>query len=93
MLVKRLSKVRNCAAAFAGALAEVGLPPRDIPLALLAFNLGVEVGQLAFVAVALAVMALLRRARGSLPRWAGAIPAYVIGSVAMFWTVQRVAAF
>ena len=78
---------------FAGALAEVGLPPGDIPLALLAFNLGVEVGQLAFVAVVLAVIALVRRVCGPLPRWAGAIPAYAIGSVAMFWTVQRVAAF
>ena len=53
---------------FAGALSEVGLPANDIPLALLFFNLGVEAGQLAFVAVTLGVIALLRRMR--LPEWA-----------------------
>ena len=41
---------------FAGALAQVGLPPTDIPLSLLAFNLGVEAGQLSFIAAVLAVL-------------------------------------
>ena len=52
---------------FAGALAEVGLPPKAIPLALLCFNVGVELGQLAFVAVVLglgAASARLRRRAG-----------------------------
>jgi hydrogenase/urease accessory protein HupE len=78
---------------FAGALAEIGLPTEQIPLALLFFNVGVEAGQLAFVAVVLAAMALLDRSRTKLPRWAGTVPPYVIGSVAMLWVIQRTAAF
>lgn len=72
---------------FAGALSEVGLPANDIPLALLFFNLGVEAGQLAFVAVTLGVIALLQRVR--LPEWAPILPPYAIGAVAMFWVIQR----
>ena len=75
---------------FAGALSQVGLPANDIPLALLFFNLGVEAGQLAFVIVALAVIALLRRIR--LPEWTPILPPYAIGSVAMFWVIQRTVA-
>ena len=75
---------------FAGALSQVGLPANDIPLALLNFNLGVEAGQLAFVVVALGVIALLRRVR--LPEWTPLLPPYAIGSVAMFWVIQRTAA-
>ena len=75
---------------FAGALSEVGLPANDIPLALLFFNLGVEAGQLAFVAVTLGVIALLRRIR--LPEWSPILPPYAIGSVAMFWVIERTAA-
>lgn len=77
---------------FAGALSEVGLPPNDIPMALLLFNLGVEGGQLAFVAVVLAIIALVNRIRLPLPRWLRLAPPYAIGSVAMFWVIQRVAA-
>ena len=77
---------------FAGALAQVGLPPHDIPLALLFFNLGVEAGQLAFVGAVLAVIALVRRAKFSFPRWTQLIPPYAIGGVALFWVIQRVAA-
>jgi hypothetical protein len=76
---------------FAGALSEVGLPQGHIPLALLLFNVGVEVGQLLFVALALACFAGLRRLR--LPRWAPLVAPYVIGSIAMFWVAQRVAAY
>lgn len=76
---------------FAGALAQVGLPPHDIPFALLLFNLGVEAGQLAFVAVVLATIALVNRVRLPLPEWARLIPPYAIGSMAMFWVIQRVA--
>ena len=80
---------------FAGALAEVGLPQQAIPLALLTFNVGVELGQLAFVAAVLAVGAALAPLR--LPaRWQRAVaplPAYAIGSVATVWLIERVAAF
>jgi hydrogenase/urease accessory protein HupE len=75
---------------FAGALSEVGLPANDIPLALLYFNVGVEAGQLAFVAVALGVIALLRRVQ--LPQWAPILPPYAIGSIAMYWVIERAAA-
>jgi hydrogenase/urease accessory protein HupE len=75
---------------FAGALSDVGLPANDIPLALLFFNVGVEAGQLAFVAVALGVIALLRRIR--LPDWTPHLPPYAIGSVAMYWVIERTAA-
>src|SRR6185295_9558805 len=54
---------------FAGALSAVGLPQGHIPLALLFFNLGVEVGQLVFIAAALTIVALLRRLRIPVPRW------------------------
>jgi hypothetical protein len=75
---------------FAGALASAGLPADAIPLALLSFNLGVEVGQLAFIAAALAVLALLPHTADP---WAWRVPVYVIGAVAAYWTLARVAAF
>jgi hydrogenase/urease accessory protein HupE len=78
---------------FAGALAEVGLPETDIQLALLVFNLGVEAGQLLFVAGVLALLWLGRRMVVSAPRWLQDVPAYAIGSLAAFWLIQRVAAF
>lgn len=78
---------------FAGALSEVGLPQAHIPLALLFFNLGVEVGQLLFIAAVLASLALLRRVRFDAPRWAQALPAYAIGGIAMFWVFDRISAF
>jgi hydrogenase/urease accessory protein HupE len=78
---------------FAGALREVGLPEQAIPLALLCFNLGVEVGQLTFLAVALPLLAWLRRSALAQTAWAWRLPAYGIGCVAAFWTIERVAAF
>jgi HupE/UreJ protein len=77
---------------FAGALSEVGLPPGEIPLALLLFNLGVEAGQLFFIAGVLLVVVLLRRFVTTTPAWLRAVPAYGIGSVAAFWLITRVAA-
>lgn len=74
---------------FSGALSEVGLPVGDIPLALLLFNLGVEVGQLLFVAAVLVVLAALRRLRGAWPQWLRQAPAYAVGSVSAFWLLQR----
>ncbi|MBP2237015.1 hypothetical protein J2Z31_003529 [Sinorhizobium kostiense] len=78
---------------FAGALSETGLPTTHIPLALLFFNLGVEFGQLLFVAVVLALAAVARRFPLPLPPWGQRVPAYAIGSIAMFWTLQRLATF
>ena len=78
---------------FAGALAEVGLPGPAIPVALLFFNVGVEIGQLVFVTAVLGVVFLLTRIPKTWPRWADAVPAYAIGAVAMFWVIERIAAF
>jgi hypothetical protein len=76
---------------FAGALAEVGLPQGEIPLALFAFNVGVELGQLAFVAVVLSLARLIRIAPLRLPIWGPAVAGYAIGSVAAFWVMARLA--
>jgi hypothetical protein len=80
---------------FAGALAEIGLPQRDLPLALFTFNVGVEIGQLIFVGAVLAARALLLRCR--LPEFAVrcAQPAasYALGTLAAFWFIERLAGF
>jgi len=78
---------------FAGALAEVGLPQRAIPLALFTFNVGVEIGQLLFVVAMLAAGALLLRVPVRRPRWTAWVAPYAIGTVAMFWVAERVASF
>lgn len=78
---------------FAGALAEVGLPQTAIPLALLTFNVGVEVGQLMFVAAVLALRFIGVRLFRADAKWLPAATAYGIGSVAAFWTIERVAGF
>jgi hydrogenase/urease accessory protein HupE len=78
---------------FAGALAEVGLPQKAIPIALFTFNVGVEVGQLVFVAAVLAVTAVWRRVPMPRRDWMPYLAPYAIGSVAMFWVVDRVSAF
>lgn len=78
---------------FAGALSEVGLPEGQIPVALMFFNLGVEAGQLLFIASVLALVAGAKCIRMAWPRWVELMPAYAIGSVAMAWVIQRVAAF
>jgi hydrogenase/urease accessory protein HupE len=88
---------------FAGALSEIGLPEKDIPLALLFFNVGVEFGQLAFIAAVVLVLSGIARVAGrgrSVLRgvWQAEsllrLPvAYLIGTVAAFWMVERVVAF
>ena len=74
---------------FASALKNLGLPQGDIPLALFCFNVGVEIGQLMFVAVILASMALFRRLI-STPRRPIVASAYSIGIVAAYWTLERI---
>jgi hypothetical protein len=85
---------------FARALLEVGLPPGEVPLALLAFNLGVEIGQLLFIAVVVSAGALLARLLPALVAdlrrpggRAHVAMAYAIGGVAGYWFVGRVVAF
>jgi hydrogenase/urease accessory protein HupE len=78
---------------FAGALAETGLPQTAIPVALLMFNVGVELGQLFFVAAVLVLWALGRRLLSTEPAWVLPVTAYAIGSIAAFWTFERVVSF
>lgn len=78
---------------FAGALREVGLPEGQLPLALLAFNGGVEVGQLAFVLAVWALRALVRRTKPTWSTPARALAPYVIGVPAAYWLFARVASF
>jgi hydrogenase/urease accessory protein HupE len=82
---------------FAGALAQVGLPQSSIPVALLFFNVGVEIGQLLFVGAVLAVIAMSwrvgQRLRLPQPAWLWRVAPYAIGALASFWLVDRIAAF
>ncbi len=78
---------------FAGGLSEAGLPAAHVPAALLFFSIGVETGHFLFIGAVLMLLALVRRARIPFPGWAGLVPPYAIGSLAMFWVIQRVIAF
>jgi hypothetical protein len=73
---------------FAGALKQIGMPQVDVPLALLFFNLGVEVGQLMFIAAILGLLSLLRRFV-VLSKAAPITAAYGIGTIATFWVIER----
>jgi hydrogenase/urease accessory protein HupE len=78
---------------FAGALREVGLPSQAIPVALLFFNLGVELGQLAFVLIVVGLRHVFRGQLQRLPRGAWRVPTYGIGGVAAFWVIERLTRF
>lgn len=77
---------------FAGALAETGLPGDAIPLALLFFNLGVELGQIAFVLAVLLFARVVARLGNAGAPALRLVPAYSIGCIAAFWTIERFAA-
>jgi hydrogenase/urease accessory protein HupE len=80
---------------FAGALAEIGLPAGEVPLALFCFNVGVEAGQLLFVLLVVGLARALHRwSRGALrAEPVRGLVAYGIGAVAAFWVIDRVAGF
>jgi hypothetical protein len=77
---------------FAGALTRLGLAPEAIPAALLFFNVGVEIGQLAFVGLVLVLARAHRVLAAQLPRPLDAVPAYLVGGIATFWFGGRLAA-
>jgi hypothetical protein len=74
---------------FASALVSLGLPESAIPLALLFFNIGVEIGQVLFIVVVLALLASWRKMEMRLPAWGRQLPAYAMGSIASLWFVGR----
>jgi len=78
--------------AFAGALVQIGLPANAIPLSLLLFNIGVEIGQLLFIALVLAIGWAWMRLRNPISSWPRWIPPYAIGSFAAMWLLERVSA-
>jgi len=78
---------------FAGALNEIGLPEQSIPLALLLFNVGVELGQLGFIGVALLTYGILKRFTFNYPDWSNQAAGYAIGTVAAYWTIERMVGF
>jgi hypothetical protein len=82
---------------FAGALGEVGLPQHAIPFALLFFNIGVEIGQIAFVALVAIFLSIIGSVRRipifPRPPWAWRIAPYALGSIAAFWLIERAAGF
>jgi hypothetical protein len=79
---------------FAGALADIGLPQNNVPLALLFFNIGIEIGQIIFVLIALSIWWLIKRAlqlkqnainqERLLP-----IPVYMLGGLSAMWCIER----
>jgi hydrogenase/urease accessory protein HupE len=76
---------------FAGALAEAGLPAGQIPLALVSFNAGIELGQLAFVAAVLVLGSLARRAAPQLAPGSTRVAVYAMGILAAYWCFERMA--
>jgi HupE / UreJ protein len=74
---------------FAGALAETGLPQDNVPLALLFFNVGIEIGQIAFILAVLGVWVLIRRPLAAWQDRLLPIPIYVLGSLSAMWCIER----
>jgi hypothetical protein len=74
---------------FAGALAETGLPQDNLPLALLFFNVGIEIGQLAFIALAFAVWFVIRRPLAPWRERLLPVPIYVLGALSAMWCIER----
>lgn len=78
---------------FAGALQEIGFPQQHIFTALLTFNIGVELGQLMFIGIVLLLFLLKKRYLKIIPFWSSKILPYIIGSIASFWLIERIAGF
>ena len=74
---------------FASGLTNMGLPRAEIPMALLLFNLGVEAGQMLFVLLIVLLTRAFRTLEIRWPRWVEAVPAYAVGTLGAYWTLQR----
>ena len=78
---------------FAGALSEIGFPQKEVPLALLTFNIGVELGQLIFIGIVGLLWMILKKINGPQPNWSWKVLPYSMGIIASFWLVERIVAF
>jgi hypothetical protein len=76
---------------FASALTGAGLPRAELPLALVTFNVGVELGQIGFIALVVALEHAFRVLQVHWPRWLQALPGYTVGTLGAYWTIQRTA--
>jgi hydrogenase/urease accessory protein HupE len=74
---------------FASGLSTTGMPRVELPLALLFFNVGVEIGQLSFVAVLLLLARSFKILEMRWPVWVERAPGYVVGTCGAYWTIQR----
>jgi hypothetical protein len=74
---------------FASALTDIGLPQENVPAALLFFNVGVELGQIGFVLMVLALLWSHRRLQAQFPRWSATFGVYTMGAVASYWFISR----
>lgn len=75
---------------FSSVLIDAGLPRSEIPVALLSFNVGVEIGQLVFITLLVLAWSVVRTLRFSWPRWSLQLPAYIVGTLGAFWVVRGV---
>jgi hydrogenase/urease accessory protein HupE len=74
---------------FASGLSTTGMPRAELPWALLWFNVGVELGQILFVLLALSLLWSFIALKIRWPRWSLQVPAYTVGSLGAYWTIQR----
>ena len=74
---------------FAGALAETGLPQDNVPLALLFFNIGIEVGQILFIFAVIAVWMLVRKPLAPWQDRLMPVPIYILGVLSAMWCIER----
>lgn len=79
-------------AGFAAALVQVGIPQNEIPLALVSFNVGIEIGQIMFICAIQAAGLLVARLLSSIPRWVEWVPVYAIGCLSFYWCLERMVA-
>lgn len=77
---------------FSTALTDAGLPRGDLPLALLTFNVGVELGQVGFVALVVLLERSFRQLELRWPAWAARVPGYAVGTLGAYWTIERTVA-
>jgi hydrogenase/urease accessory protein HupE len=76
---------------FASGMSSVGLPSGELPLALLFFNVGIEIGQIGCVLLVVLLERSFRTLEIRWPQWVEAGPGYAVGSLGAFWTIQRIA--